>query len=59
MRLLYQNPDGRWSEISADLKTSGHTDSILTHVGLVAIQGKIDFNFAENNPILDLVLKRI
>lgn len=41
IRLLYQNPDNRWAEISAELKTSGHSDSILTHAGLVAVQGKL------------------
>ncbi|KAK2754263.1 mediator complex subunit [Arachnomyces sp. PD_36] len=38
IRLLYQNPDNRWAEVSAELKTSGHSDSLLTHAGLVAVQ---------------------
>ncbi|EED24095.1 RNA polymerase II Mediator complex subunit Sin4, putative [Talaromyces stipitatus ATCC 10500] len=31
MRLLYQNPDQRWAEVSAELKTTNQSDSILTH----------------------------
>lgn len=39
IRLLYQSPDHRWAEISAELKTTGHSDRILTHAALVATQG--------------------
>ncbi|KAE8549529.1 hypothetical protein EYB25_008051 [Talaromyces marneffei] len=31
MRLLYQNPDQRWVEVSAELKTTNQSDRILTH----------------------------
>lgn len=41
IRLLYQNPDGRWAEISAELKNSGYSDRLLTHAAIGAVQGGI------------------
>ncbi|OKL60129.1 Mediator of RNA polymerase II transcription subunit 16 [Talaromyces atroroseus] len=35
VRLLYQNPDNRWTEISAELKTTNHSDRVLTHAALL------------------------
>ena len=39
IKLLYQNPDSRWTEISAELKNTGYSDRLLTHAALVATQG--------------------
>jgi mediator of RNA polymerase II transcription subunit 16 len=39
VRLLYQNPDHRWAEISTELKTIGHSDRLLTHAALLATPG--------------------
>lgn len=36
VRLLYQNPDNRWAEISAELKNTSYSDRLLTHAALVA-----------------------
>ncbi|KAL4893963.1 mediator complex, subunit Med16 [Aspergillus ambiguus] len=36
IRLLYQTPDGRWAEISAELKNTSYSDRLLTHAALVA-----------------------
>ncbi|KAG2022076.1 hypothetical protein GB937_004170 [Aspergillus fischeri] len=41
IRLLYQNPDSRWAEISAELKNTGYSDRLLTHAALVSTQGGI------------------
>ena len=39
IKLLYQNPDSRWTEISAELKNTGYSDRLLTHAAMVATQG--------------------
>lgn len=39
IKLLYQNPDSRWAEISAELKNTSYSDRLLTHASLVATQG--------------------
>lgn len=39
LRLLYQNPDSKWAEISAELKNTGYSDRLLTHAAVVATQG--------------------
>ena len=39
IKLLYQNPDSRWTEVSAELKNTGYSDRLLTHAALVATQG--------------------
>lgn len=41
IKLLYQNPDSRWTEISAELKNTGYSDRLLTHAALVATQSGI------------------
>ncbi|KAN0067719.1 Mediator complex, subunit Med16 [Elaphomyces granulatus] len=41
LRLLYQNPDHRWADASAELKHAGHSDRLLTHAALVATPGGI------------------
>ncbi|KAF9889204.1 mediator complex subunit [Aspergillus nanangensis] len=41
IRFLYQNPDGRWAEISAELKNTSYSDRLLTHAALVATPGGI------------------
>ncbi|PYI12583.1 mediator of RNA polymerase II transcription subunit 16 [Aspergillus sclerotiicarbonarius CBS 121057] len=41
MRLLYQNPDGRWDDISTDLKSTSYSDRLLSHAALVATQNGI------------------
>ncbi|KAA8652069.1 mediator of RNA polymerase II transcription subunit 16 [Aspergillus tanneri] len=41
IRLLYQNPDGRWAEISAELKNATYSDRQLTHAAIGAVQGGI------------------
>ncbi|RAL11440.1 mediator of RNA polymerase II transcription subunit 16 [Aspergillus homomorphus CBS 101889] len=38
IKLLYQNPDGKWDEISAELKNTSYSDRLLTHAALVATQ---------------------
>ncbi|OJK00380.1 hypothetical protein ASPACDRAFT_1868972 [Aspergillus aculeatus ATCC 16872] len=38
IKLLYQNPDGKWAEISAELKNTSYSDRMLTHAALVATQ---------------------
>ena len=37
--MLYQNPDNRWTEISTDLKTTAHSDRILTHAAILPTPG--------------------
>lgn len=39
LRFLYQNPDNRWAEISTDLKTTAHSDRILTHAAILPTPG--------------------
>lgn len=39
IKLLYQNPDSRWAEISAELKSTGYSDRLLTHAAMMATQG--------------------
>ncbi|KAJ9358238.1 hypothetical protein DTO027B9_2429 [Paecilomyces variotii] len=41
IRLLYQNPDSRWAEVSTELKHTAHSDGLLTHAALAPIQGGI------------------
>ncbi|KAF7594100.1 mediator complex subunit [Aspergillus hancockii] len=41
IRLLYQNPDSRWAEISAELKNTSYSDRLLTHAAMVATQNGI------------------
>ncbi|EYE91177.1 mediator of RNA polymerase II transcription subunit 16 [Aspergillus ruber CBS 135680] len=41
IKLLYQNPDSRWAEISAELKNTSYSDRLLTHASLVATQAGI------------------
>ena len=41
IKLLYQNPDSRWTEISAELKNTGYSDRLLTHAAMVATQGSL------------------
>ncbi|KAL2785045.1 mediator of RNA polymerase II transcription subunit 16 [Aspergillus keveii] len=41
MKLLYQNPDNRWTEITAELKNTSYSDRLLTHAALVATQAGI------------------
>ncbi|KAH8697294.1 putative RNA polymerase II mediator complex subunit Sin4 [Talaromyces proteolyticus] len=36
IKLIYQNPDNRWAEISAELKTTSQSDRILTHAAFLA-----------------------
>lgn len=43
LRLLYQNPDSRWAEISAELSYTGYSDRLLTHAAIVATQGASRF----------------
>ncbi|KAL2832149.1 mediator complex, subunit Med16 [Aspergillus cavernicola] len=38
MKLLYQNPDNRWAEITAELKNTSYSDRLLTHAALVPTQ---------------------
>ncbi|KAL5045781.1 mediator of RNA polymerase II transcription subunit 16 [Aspergillus fruticulosus] len=41
MKLLYQNPDNRWAEITAELKNTSYSDRLLTHAALVTTQAGI------------------
>lgn len=41
LRLLYQNPDHRWADASAELKHTGHSDRLLTHAALVTTPGTL------------------
>lgn len=41
IRLLYQNPDNKWAEISAELKNASYSDRLLTHAALVATQNGV------------------
>ncbi|KAJ5946495.1 Mediator complex subunit Med16 [Penicillium verhagenii] len=41
IRLHYQNPDGKWAELPAELKTTGYSDRLLTHASIVATQAGI------------------
>lgn len=40
IRLIYQNPDGKWAEINTELKNTGYSDRLLTHAALVASPGE-------------------
>ncbi|OJD23025.1 hypothetical protein ACJ73_05625 [Blastomyces percursus] len=39
IKLIYQNPDLRWGEISTELKTVGYLDGLLTHAALAPAEG--------------------
>ncbi|EEQ90336.2 RNA polymerase II Mediator complex subunit Sin4 [Blastomyces dermatitidis ER-3] len=39
IKLIYQNPDLRWGEISSELKTVGYLDGLLTHAALAPAEG--------------------
>ncbi|BCS25797.1 mediator of RNA polymerase II transcription subunit 16 [Aspergillus puulaauensis] len=41
MKLLYQNPDNKWAEITTELKNTSYSDRLLTHAALVATQAGI------------------
>lgn len=41
MKLLYQNPDNKWAEITTELKSTSYSDRFLTHAALVATQAGI------------------
>jgi hypothetical protein len=36
---MYQNMDGKWAEVPAELKNTGYSDRLLTHAAMVATQG--------------------
>ena len=39
IRLVYQNPDSKWAQISAELKNTGYSDRLLTHAAIAATPG--------------------
>lgn len=39
IKLMYQNMDGKWAEVPAELKNTGYSDRLLTHAAMVATQG--------------------
>ncbi|OJD18828.1 hypothetical protein AJ78_01160 [Emergomyces pasteurianus Ep9510] len=39
IKLIYQNPDMRWAEISTELKTVGYLDGLLTHAAMAPAEG--------------------
>ncbi|KAJ5091848.1 Mediator complex subunit Med16 [Penicillium alfredii] len=41
IKLIYQNPDSKWAELPAELKTTGYSDRLLTHASLVATQAGV------------------
>ncbi|KAJ5714011.1 Mediator complex subunit Med16 [Penicillium malachiteum] len=41
IRLLYQNPDSKWTELPAELKNTGYSDRLLSHASIVATQNGI------------------
>ncbi|CRG85078.1 Mediator of RNA polymerase II transcription subunit 16 [Talaromyces islandicus] len=41
IKLIYQNPDNRWTEITAELKTISQSDRILTHAAFLATSNGI------------------
>ncbi|KAJ5880877.1 Mediator of RNA polymerase II transcription subunit 16 [Penicillium subrubescens] len=41
IKLMYQNMDGKWAEVPAELKNTGYSDRLLTHAAMVATQGTI------------------
>ncbi|KAI2790102.1 Mediator of RNA polymerase II transcription subunit 16 [Penicillium oxalicum] len=41
IRLMYQNINGKWAEVPAELKNTGYSDRLLTHAAMVATQGTI------------------
>ncbi|PKY07581.1 mediator of RNA polymerase II transcription subunit 16 [Aspergillus campestris IBT 28561] len=41
IRLIYQSPDSRWGEISAELKNTSYSDRLLTHAALSSTQGGV------------------
>ncbi|KAL3480222.1 mediator of RNA polymerase II transcription subunit 16 [Aspergillus californicus] len=38
MKLIYQNPDNRWTEATVELKNTSYSDRLLTHAALVTTQ---------------------
>ncbi|KAJ5656015.1 hypothetical protein N7507_007965 [Penicillium longicatenatum] len=38
IRLIFQNPDSKWTELPAELKNTGYSDRLLTHASIVATQ---------------------
>ncbi|KAJ5637510.1 hypothetical protein N7490_007389 [Penicillium lividum] len=41
IRLIFQNPDSKWAELPAELKSTGYSDRLLTHASIVATQAGI------------------
>ncbi|KAJ5107443.1 Mediator complex subunit Med16 [Penicillium angulare] len=41
IRLMYQNPDSKWTELPAELKNTGYSDRMLTHASIVATSNGI------------------
>lgn len=39
MRLVYQQPDGRWLEASVEIESIGSSVDVLTHASLCADKG--------------------
>lgn len=39
MRLVYQQPDGRWLEASTEIESIGSSVDVLTHASLCADKG--------------------
>ncbi|EEH45765.2 uncharacterized protein PADG_01915 [Paracoccidioides brasiliensis Pb18] len=39
IKIIYQNPDMRWAEISAELTSIGYSDGILTHAAMAPAEG--------------------
>ena len=39
MRLLYQQPDGRWLEVPTEIESIGSSVDVLTHASLCADKG--------------------
>ena len=40
LRLLFQQPDSKWSEVSVELRSTGYADDTLTHAGMVPVEGR-------------------
>lgn len=41
IKLIYQNPDMRWAEVSTELNPVGYLDGLLTHAAMAPAEGKI------------------
>lgn len=43
LKILYQVPDGKWSEVTTELKNLSSSDEVLTHAVISSMPGTLGF----------------